>query len=111
MRCQRFSASDLQAKLRRLGYKEVTGKAEYGGLYRRARGGFEVDVTWRAQICGKSGVETNLSPAAFADLLRMLRVARFPVNPPQTREAYFYRTLFERHFPGPAPAPTVPGRK
>ncbi len=43
----------------------------------------EVDVTWRAQICGKSGVETNLSPAAFADLLRMLRVARFPVNLPK----------------------------
>ena len=41
---QRFSASDLQAKLRRLGYKEVTGKAEYGGLYRRARGGFEIHL-------------------------------------------------------------------
>ena len=36
---------------------------------------------------------------------------RFPVNPPQTKEAYFYRTLFERHFPTRAAAETVPGGK
>ncbi|NUS38814.1 MAG: asparagine synthase B [Lysobacter sp.] len=34
---------------------------------------------------------------------------RFPVNPPQTKEAYFYRSLFERWFPGEACARTVPG--
>ena len=36
---------------------------------------------------------------------------RFPVNPPQTKEAYFYRTLFERFYPTPAAAETVPGGK
>src|SRR5690606_5703102 len=36
---------------------------------------------------------------------------RFPVNPPQTKEAYFYRTIFERFFPGQAAAETVPGGK
>ena len=36
---------------------------------------------------------------------------RFPVNPPQTKEAYFYRTLFEQHYPGQACAETVPGGK
>ena len=36
---------------------------------------------------------------------------RFPVNPPQTKEAYFYRSLFERFFPSPAAAETVPGGK
>lgn len=36
---------------------------------------------------------------------------RFPVNPPQTKEAYFYRTLFEQFFPGQAAAETVPGGK
>ncbi|WP_374249661.1 asparagine synthase B [Thermomonas sp.] len=36
---------------------------------------------------------------------------RFPVNPPQTKEAYFYRTLFERIYPSPAAAETVPGGK
>ena len=36
---------------------------------------------------------------------------RFPVNPPQTKEAYFYRRVFEQHFPGNACAETIPGGK
>lgn len=37
--------------------------------------------------------------------------ARFPINPPQSKEAYFYRRIFEQHFPDPACARTVPGGK
>ena len=37
--------------------------------------------------------------------------SRFPLNPPQTKEAYLYRRLFERVFPGDACAATVPGGK
>lgn len=33
---------------------------------------------------------------------------RFPVNTPKTKEAYFYRALFERHFPGEAAVRCVP---
>lgn len=36
---------------------------------------------------------------------------RFGVNPPQTKEAYYYRSLFEQYFPTPAAAETVPGGK
>ena len=36
---------------------------------------------------------------------------RFPINPPQTKEAYWYRSLFEAAFPGDACARTVPGGK
>ncbi|WP_226469999.1 asparagine synthase B [Luteimonas panaciterrae] len=36
---------------------------------------------------------------------------RFPINPPLTKEAYFYRSLFEQAFPSPAAAETVPGGK
>ncbi len=36
---------------------------------------------------------------------------RYPVNPPQTKEAYLYRSIFEQHFPGEAAARTVPGGK
>lgn len=36
---------------------------------------------------------------------------RFPINTPQTKEAYWYRELFEREFPGDACARTVPGGK
>ncbi|NYZ63873.1 asparagine synthase B [Luteimonas deserti] len=37
--------------------------------------------------------------------------SRFPHNPPQTKEAYYYRSVFEREFPSPAAAATVPGGK
>ncbi|WP_158884826.1 asparagine synthase B [Rhodanobacter sp. L36] len=36
---------------------------------------------------------------------------RFAHNPPQTKEAYFYRSLFEQFYPTPAAAETVPGGK
>lgn len=36
---------------------------------------------------------------------------RFPVNPPETKEGYLYRDLFERHFPNPSAAHCVPGGK
>jgi len=36
---------------------------------------------------------------------------RFPISPPQTKEAYFYRSVFEQNFPTPAAAETVPGGK
>ncbi|MEP6633500.1 MAG: asparagine synthase-related protein, partial [Luteimonas sp.] len=36
---------------------------------------------------------------------------KFPINPPQTKEAYWYRALFDAAFPGDACARTVPGGK
>ena len=36
---------------------------------------------------------------------------RFPLNPPATKEAYLYRSMFEEHFPTAAAAATVPGGK
>lgn len=36
---------------------------------------------------------------------------RFPINPPQTKEGYYYRSLFEQFYPGQACAETVPGGK
>ncbi|MEP7184662.1 MAG: asparagine synthase B [Rhodanobacter sp.] len=37
--------------------------------------------------------------------------ARYPFNTPATKEAYFYRRIFEQYFPGEACAATVPGGK
>jgi asparagine synthase (glutamine-hydrolysing) len=34
---------------------------------------------------------------------------RFPTTTPATKEAYFYRTLFEKHFPGEQPVACIPG--
>ncbi|MEM0962852.1 MAG: asparagine synthase B, partial [Bacteroidota bacterium] len=36
---------------------------------------------------------------------------RFPIHAPDTKEGYLYRTIFEQHFPGDAPARTVPSGK
>lgn len=36
---------------------------------------------------------------------------RFPINPPATKEGYFYRAIFEKHFPSSAAANSVPGGK
>ena len=36
---------------------------------------------------------------------------RYPIHPPTTKEAYWFRTLFEQHFPSAAAAATVPGGK
>lgn len=33
---------------------------------------------------------------------------RFPINPPMSKEEYWFRTIFEEHFPSPAAAHTVP---
>jgi asparagine synthase (glutamine-hydrolysing) len=49
--------------------------------------------------------------AAVSDREFAAAAARFPHNPPATKEAYFYRRIFEQHFPGEACAATVPGGK
>ncbi|MFC5568513.1 asparagine synthase B [Lysobacter yangpyeongensis] len=54
----------------------------------------------------KAHAEAQVSDRVFA-----AAASRFPVNPPQSKEAYLYRHLFEQFFPGPACAHTVPGGK
>jgi asparagine synthase (glutamine-hydrolysing) len=49
------------------------------------------------------------SQVSDRDLARA--AARFPINPPASKEAYYYRRMFEQHFPGSACAETVPGGK
>ncbi len=54
----------------------------------------------------KAHAERQVSDAELAAATQ-----RFPHNPPQTKEAYFYRRLFEQVFPDEASARTVPGGK
>ncbi|WP_290889710.1 asparagine synthase B [Arenimonas sp.] len=49
--------------------------------------------------------------AVVSDAMLAEASLRFPVNPPATKEAYWYRDQFEREFPGEACARTVPGGK
>jgi asparagine synthase (glutamine-hydrolysing) len=54
----------------------------------------------------KAHAEARVTDAELAAAAR-----RFPIHPPLTKEAYFYRRIFESWFPGAAAAATVPGGK
>ena len=54
----------------------------------------------------RAHAEAAVSDAAFAGAAK-----RFPIHPPDTKEGYLYRTLFEAHFPHDACARTVPSGK
>lgn len=54
----------------------------------------------------KAHAQAQISDRVFA-----AAASRFPVNPPQTKEAYLYRHIFEQYFPSAACAETVPGGK
>ena len=103
---------DAQAKM------AGAGRIEKAVLREAFAGVLPDEILWRQKEQFSDGVgygwidglkrqaEAFVSEAMFAQA-----ALRFPVNPPQTREAYWYRELFEREFPGEACARTVPGGK
>ena len=99
--------------------KMVSGTRIEKGLLREAFAGYLPDsILWRqkeqfsdgvgyAWIDGlKAHATTRVTDAELAEAAE-----RFPINPPQSKEAYLYRSLFEYHFPDAACARTVPGGK
>ena len=93
-------------------------RMEKGVLRQAFEGYLPKEILWRQKEQFSDGVGygwiDGLKAHAEAQVSdRELAAAdkRFPHNPPQTKEAYFYRTLFERHYPSPAAAETVPGGK
>src|SRR5690606_11257616 len=54
----------------------------------------------------KAIAEQKVSDEEFAESAQ-----RFPVNTPKNKEEYWYRTMFESHFPTEAAALTVPSVK
>jgi len=94
------------------------GKMEKSVLREAFEGYLPQEILWRQKEQFSDGVgygwidglkahaEAHVSYADFAAAGQ-----RFPINPPQTREAYFYRRIFEDIFPGDACANTVPGGK
>mmetsp|Transcript_25705 Transcript_25705/g.56002 ORF Transcript_25705/g.56002 Transcript_25705/m.56002 type:complete len:581 (+) Transcript_25705:100-1842(+) len=74
------------------------------------------EVLWRQKEQFSDGVGYNWIDGlkAHADTIvsdEQLRQAhhRYPDNTPKTKESYWYRTIFEQHFPQKAAADTVPG--
>ncbi|MFN4081077.1 MAG: asparagine synthase B [Saprospiraceae bacterium] len=73
------------------------------------------DIAWRQKEqfsdgVGYSWIDTLKAVTAEAVSDEELANARFkfPVNPPLSKEEYYYRSIFERHFPSDAAAACVP---
>jgi len=94
------------------------GRIEKSVLREAFEGYLPEEILWRQKEQFSDGVgygwidglkahaEAHVGDAEFA-----AAGERFPVNTPLTKEAYFYRRLFEEAFPGEACARTVPGGK
>ena len=94
------------------------GKMEKHILREAFADALPASVAWRQKEQFSDGVgyswidslrdhaDAQVTGAQLADA-----AARFPINPPQTKEAYLYRTFFAEHFPHDACARTVPFEK
>ncbi|MCR6495760.1 asparagine synthase B [Thermomonas sp. S9] len=89
------------------------------GVLRAAFAGYLPDeILWRQKEQFSDGVGYGWidglkahAEAQVSNRVLAAATARFPVNPPQGKEAYWYRHLFEQFFPGQTAAQTVPGGK
>lgn len=72
-------------------------------------------VTWRQKEQFSDGVGYNwidtlkeITSAAVSDEQMAKATERFPINTPQNKEEYYYRSIFEEHFPSESAARSVP---
>ena len=73
------------------------------------------EVAWRQKEqfsdgVGYSWIDTlkKITAEAVSDEQIAHAAERFPVNPPLCKEEYFYRSIFEEHFPSRSAALSVP---
>ena len=74
-----------------------------------------VSVAWRQKEqfsdgVGYSWIDTlkEVTAAAVSDEQMAHATERFPVHPPMNKEEYYYRSIFEEHFPSESAARSVP---
>lgn len=72
-------------------------------------------VAWRQKEQFSDGVGYNwidtlksITTTAVSDEQMEHAAERFPINTPQNKEEYYYRTIFEEHFPSESAARSVP---
>jgi asparagine synthase (glutamine-hydrolysing) len=94
------------------------GRIEKAVLRQAFEGALPERILWRQKEQFSDGVgygwidalkaqaEASISDAELAGV-----EDEFPINPPLTKEALWYRRIFAKHFPGDACARTVPGGK
>lgn len=107
-------AMSVDAEAKRCG----GGRIEKAMLREAFAGALPDEILWRQKEQFSDGVGYGwidglkaLAEQRVSDAMLAEAALRFPVNTPQTKEAYWYRELFERAFPGEACARTVPGGK
>lgn len=73
------------------------------------------DVVWRQKEQFSDGVGYNwidslreMADKKVSDKQMEHAAERFPINPPMSKEEYWYRTMYEEHFPSAAAAQCVP---
>ena len=73
------------------------------------------EIAWRQKEQFSDGVGYNwidtlkkITSEAVSDEEMANAAKRFPINPPQNKEEYYYRTIFEEHFPSESAARSVP---
>lgn len=73
------------------------------------------EVAWRQKEqfsdgVGYSWIDTlrEIASSQVTDEMMSTAHLRFPVNPPRNKEEYFYRSIFEEHFPSATAAACVP---
>ncbi|MBQ8098667.1 MAG: asparagine synthase B, partial [Bacteroidaceae bacterium] len=72
-------------------------------------------VAWRQKEqfsdgVGYSWIDTlkDITSKAVSDEQMAHAAERFPIHPPKNKEEYYYRSIFEEHFPSPSAALSVP---
>ena len=73
------------------------------------------EVVWRQKEqfsdgVGYSWIDTlkQITSEAVSDEQMTHAAERFPINPPQNKEEYYYRSIFAEHFPSDSAAKSVP---
>jgi asparagine synthase (glutamine-hydrolysing) len=73
------------------------------------------EVAWRQKEQFSDGVGYNwidtlkqITSEAVSDEQMAHAAERFPINPPMNKEEYYYRSIFEEHFPSQSAARCVP---
>lgn len=91
------------------------GKIEKWALRKAFENLLPHEVAWRQKEqfsdgVGYSWIDTLRDIASSQVSDEQMRTAhlRFPVNPPRNKEEYFYRSIFEEHFPSATAAACVP---
>ncbi|MCD7933324.1 MAG: asparagine synthase B [Tannerellaceae bacterium] len=104
----------------RLNPKDKMAKGETRTIEKRIlREAFEGllpdEILWRQKEQFSDGVGYNwidtlreVAASQVSDEQMEKAAERFPINPPQNKEEYHYRTLFEEHFPSESAARSVP---